>query len=167
MEEIQIQVAQDSPNLHQFISDRNIKCVLKFIAENPQEKVVVCNGHSAIAWSLKCGFFEIYEILVATDFKFAEDEDFKKVLDFLEKNAKAKNAKAIKLREINRKYMKETTKKHLLRLNLMSKLAPTTPENKRREYDKIVTETFEALNEIPEIEKIMKYVSSAKGEMVK
>jgi hypothetical protein len=75
-----------------------------------------------------------------------------------------KRENKVKLREIHRKYMKESTRKHLFKLNLMSKLAPKTPEHKRQEYERIIAETFEELSKIPNIEKILKYVVSAKGE---
>jgi hypothetical protein len=63
--------------------------------------------------------------------------------------------------------MKESTKKHLFKLNLMAKLAPTTPEDKQREFEEIIASTFEELAANPTIEKIMKYVASARGESSK
>jgi hypothetical protein len=88
---------------------------------------VVFNGDSAIAMSLKCGFLDIYEVLLASGFKLDPSEDVTVIMRNVEVNPKVKVAMKVKLKEIIRKYMKESTKKHLFKLNLMAKLAPTTP----------------------------------------
>jgi hypothetical protein len=164
MEQIELQVTIEPPNLHQFISEKKVKDVLKFIDLNPNERVVVFNGDSAIASTLKCGFLEIYEVLVASGFKLAPSEDFTAIFRNIEANPKVKSAMKVKLKEIHRKYMKESTKKHLFKLNLMAKLALTTPEIKQQEFEKIIAATFEELDKIAEVEKIMKFVASARGE---
>jgi hypothetical protein len=54
----------------------------------------------------------------------------------------------------------------LFKLNLMSKLAPTTPQDKVEEFEDIIALTFEQLTEFSDIENIMKYVASSRGESV-
>lgn len=163
MEEIKVQPVEEPPNIHQFISEKKVEDVLKFIDSNPNERVVVFNGDSAIALSLKCGFLDMYEVLLANGFKLAASEDFTDILRDIEENPKVESAIKVKLKEIHRKYMKESTKKHLFKLNLMAKLAPTTPKHKQQEYEGIIASTFEELDRIADVEKFMKYVSSAKG----
>jgi hypothetical protein len=59
--------------------------------------------------------------------------------------------------------MKKSTKKHLFKLNLMSKLAQTTLEENIEKFNLIIAETFE-VNTNAEIEKIVKFVATARGE---
>jgi uncharacterized membrane-anchored protein YhcB (DUF1043 family) len=164
MEVIELQVVQEPQNLHQLISERKVKDVRKFIDSYPNERVVVFNGNSAITMSLKCGYLDIYEILVTSGFKLAAGEDFAVVFKNIEANPKVKDAMKVKVKEIHRKYMKESTKKHLFKLNLMSKLTLTTPDDKQQEFESIIAATFEELDKIAEVEKFMKYVASARGE---
>jgi hypothetical protein len=167
MKEIELQTVlapSEVFSLHQFIFDKEISRIFNFIASNPFEKIVISDGDSAIAWSLKCGDLDIYEVLVANGFKLAVDEDFAVILNELDDNPKVKSARKLKLREIHRKYMKESTKKHLFKLNLMTKLAPKTLEEDRPKFEGIIAATFEELAKNPKNETIMKYVASAEGE---
>jgi hypothetical protein len=157
---------EDESNLHRFIFEKKIKKILEFVESNPFQKVVVFNGDSAIAWSLKCGDLDVYEVLVANDFKLAVSENFAEILRNLDLNPKVEQARKLKLREIHRMYMKETSKKHLFRLNLMSKLAPTTLNDNIEKYEENIVAMFDSLAKIPNIELIMKFVSRAKGELV-
>lgn len=150
--------------LHQLIHHKDVENILIFIEQNPFEKVVISNGDSAISSSLKCGSLDIYELLVSHGFKLAPEEKFNEILNFFDKNEDVKSEMKQKLRDIHRKYMIESSLKHLYKLNLMSKLAPTTKEGNRRQYDKIIAETFEELNKNPENETLLKYVSTASGE---
>jgi hypothetical protein len=161
MEEIEL---QDVSDLHGFIANGRILDILCFIEANPNEKVKIFDGESAIAFTLKFGDFEIYEILVAHGFKLAIGEDYGEILSDLDDNPKVNQENKFKLREIHRKYMKESTKKHLFRLNLMSKLAPTTLDSNREKFEAIIAEMFEELMKLTNIAKIMKYASSSKGE---
>jgi hypothetical protein len=103
-------------------------------------------------------------VLVANGFKLAPSEDLAVIIRSIEENSKVKSEIKVKLKEIIRKYMKESTKKHLFKLNLMAKLAPTTPEDKQKEFEEVIALTFENLAANPNIEIIMKYVASARGE---
>jgi hypothetical protein len=132
---------------------------MKFIEMNPMDKVVLSGGDSAVACALKCGFLDIYELLVENGFKLAVEEDMKKILDFLEENPKTKRAKKTKLKAIHRKHMKESSKKFLLKLIMMSKLAPTTPGDKQNEFEEIIAETFGKLSGIPKVEKIIMWTT--------
>jgi hypothetical protein len=119
-----------------------------------------------MAMTLKCGTLEVYEVLVANGFKLDRSEDLATIMRDIEANPKVESAMKLKLKKIIRKYMKEPTKKHLFKLNLMAKLAPTTPEDRREEFEEAIALTFESLAKYPNIEKIMKYVASAKGELL-
>jgi hypothetical protein len=164
MEDIELQLTSNFSKFHRFISEGKVAEVQRFIDSNPNEKVVTFDNSSAIAMTLKCSTLEVYEVLVANGFKLAPSEDLAVIIRNIDANPKVKSAMKMKLKEIIRKYMKETTKKHLFKLNLMAKLAPTTPEDKQREFEEIIALTFEELAVNPDIEKIMKYVASAKGE---
>jgi hypothetical protein len=156
MEEIELQSMARFSNFHRFIFEGKITEVQRFINSNPFEKVVIFQDSSAIAMTLKCGTLEVFEMLVANGFKLAPHEDITAIMRDIDGNPKVKSAMKLKLKEIIRKYMKESTKKHLLKLNLMAKLAPTTPEDRQREFEEIIASTFEELAANPFIEKIMK-----------
>jgi hypothetical protein len=167
MEEIELQTISDFSDFHRFIFEGKVEEVQRFIDSNPNEKVAVFDDSSAIAMTLKCGTLEVFEVLVANGFKLAPDEDITAIMRDIDGNPKVKSAMKLKLKEIIRKYMKESTKKHLFKLNLMAKLAPTTSEDRQREFEEIIALTFEELAANPAIEKIMKYVASARGESSK
>jgi hypothetical protein len=164
MEQIELQTFPDFSDFHQFIFEGKTENVQRFIDLNPNQKVVTFDGSSAIAMTLKCGTLEVFEMLVANGFKFAPGEDFAVVFRNIDENPKVKSAMKVKLKVIIQKYMREPTKKHLFKLNLMAKLSPMTPEDKQQEFEGIVALTFENLSAHPNIEKIMKYVASARGE---
>jgi hypothetical protein len=75
---------QDVSDLHGFIANRRILDILRFIEANPNEKVKIFDGESAIAFTLKFGDFEIYEILVAHGFKLAIGKDYGEILSDLD-----------------------------------------------------------------------------------
>jgi FMN phosphatase YigB (HAD superfamily) len=170
MEEIELQsmsVVPDSLDFHRFIFKGKVDEVQRFIDSNPKEKVVTFDDNSAIAMALKCNTLEVYEVLVANGFKLAPSEDLGTIMRNIEANPKVKSVIKKKMEEIQRYHMKESTKKHLLKLNLMAKLAPTTPEDRREELEEIIALTFEKLAANPDIEKIMKYISTARSESSK
>jgi hypothetical protein len=164
MEEIELQSVSGFSNLHCFISEGKVEEVQRFIDSNQNEKIVTFDDSSAIAMALKCGTFEVFEVLVANGFKLDPSEDLAVILGDIEANPKVKSEMKLKLKEIIRKYMIETTKKHLFKLNLMAKLAPTTLKDKRQEFEGIIALTFEKLAANSNIEKFMKYVATARGE---
>jgi hypothetical protein len=164
MEENELLAMSDFSNFHRFIFEGKVEQVQRFVESNPNEKVVIYDDSSAIALTLKCSTFEMYELLVANGFKLAPSENLTSIMDDIEMNPKVKSEMKLKLKEIIRKYMMETTKKHLFKLNLMAKLAPTTPKDKREDFEKVIAFTFEKLAKNPDFEKIMKYVASARGE---
>jgi hypothetical protein len=163
-ETIEMPTISDFSVFHRFIFEGKVEEVQKFIDSNPNEKVVTFDDSSAIAMTLKCGTLEVYKVLVANGFKLDPSEDLSTIMGNIEANPKVTSAMKLKLKEIIRKYMKESTKKHLFKLNLMAKLAPSTPENKQREYEEVIALTFEEMAAYPDIEKFMKYVASARGE---
>jgi hypothetical protein len=164
MEEVELQSLADFSDFHRFIFEGKVEDVQRFIDSNPNEKLVIFDDFSAIAMTLKCGTLEVYEVLVANGFKLAPSEDLAVIIRSIEENSKVKSEIKVKLKEIIRKYMKESTKKHLFKLNLMAKLAPTTPEDKQKEFEEVIALTFKNLAANPNIEIIMKYVASARGE---
>jgi hypothetical protein len=165
MEEIELQSVSDFSDFHRFIFEGRVQQVQRFIDSNPNDKIVIFDGNSAIAMTLKCGTMEVYEVLLANGFKLDRSEDLATIIRDIEANPKVESAMKLKLKKIIRKYMKEPKKKHLFKLNLMAKLAPTTPEDRREEFEEIIALTFENLAVNSGIEKIMKYVASAKGEL--
>jgi hypothetical protein len=164
MEEIELQSVSDFSDFHRFIFEGKVEEVRRFINANPNEKIVIFDDSSAIAMTLKCGTLEVYEVLVANGFKLDPSEDLAAIMRGIEANPKVTRAMKLNLKKIIRKYMKEPTKKHLFKLNLMAKLAPTTPEDRREEFEEIIVSTFENLAVNSGIEKIMKFVASAKGK---
>jgi hypothetical protein len=164
MEEIEMKSVLDFSDFHRLLFEGNVEEVQRFIDSNPNEKLVIFDDSSAIAMTLKCGTLEVYEVLVASGFKLAPGEDIDDIMRDIEQNPKVKIEIKLKLKNIIRKYMKESTKKHLFKLNLMAKLAPTTPEDKRQEFEGIIALTFENLAANSNIEKFMKYVASARGK---
>jgi hypothetical protein len=114
--------------------------------------------------TLKSGTLEVFEVLMANGFKLAPSEDISDIMRNIEANPKVISEMKVKLKEIIRKYMIESTKKHLFKLNLMTKLTPTTPKDKQQEFEEIIAATFEELATHSDNEKIMKYVASARGE---
>jgi hypothetical protein len=167
MEEIELKAISNSSDLHRFILEGKTEKIQSTIDSNPNEKVAIIDGSSAIAMTLKCGTLEVYEILVINGFMYAPGESFEAILRNIDENPKVKSDMKVKLKEIHRKYMKESTKQHLFKLNLMAKLALTTPEDKRQEFEEVIASTFEELNKIAEVEKFMKYVASARGESLR
>jgi hypothetical protein len=165
MEEIEMQTMSDFSDFHQFIFEGKVEKVQRFIDSNPNKKIAMFDDSSAVAMTLKCGTLQIFEVLIANGFKLAPDEDLTAIIRNIEENPKVKSAMKVKLKEIIRKYMKESSKKHLFKLNLMSKLAPTAPEDKQQEFEEVIALTFESLALNSNIEKFMKYVASAKGEL--
>jgi hypothetical protein len=164
MEGVEMESLSDFSAFHRFIFEGKVDEVQRFINSNPNEKIATFDDSSAIAMSLKCGTLEVYKVLVANGFKLDPSEDIAMIMQNIDVNPKVKSAMKVKLKEIIQKYMKESTRKHLFKLNLMVKLAPSTPEDKRREFEGIIALTFEELAKIADIEKIMKYVASARGE---
>jgi hypothetical protein len=164
MEEIELQTIPDFSDFHRFIFEGKVEEIQRFIDRNPNEKVVIFDDSSAVAMTLKCGTFEVFEALVANGFKLDPSEDLATIMRNIEANPKVKSEMKLKLKEIIRKYMIETTKKHLFKLNLMAKLAPTTLKDKRQEFEGIIALTFEKLAANSNIEKFMKYVATARGE---
>jgi hypothetical protein len=163
MEVIEMESLSDFSAFHHFIFEGKVEEVQRFINSNPNEKIATFENSSAMAMSLKCGTLEVYKVLVQNGFMLDPSEDTAMIMQNIDVNPKVKSAMKVKLKEIIQKYMKESTKKHLFKLNLMVKLAPSTPEDKRREFEGIIVLTFEELNKIAEIEIIMKYVASARG----
>jgi hypothetical protein len=166
MEEIELHAMLDFSEFHRFIVEGKIERIQRFIFSNPNEKVVIFDDNSAIAMTLKCSTLEIFEVLIANGFTFAPSEDISTIMRNIEANPKVKSAMKLKLKNIIQKYMKESPKKYLFKLNLMAKLAPTTPQDKLQEFEEVIALTFENLANIPNIEKIMKFVASAKGELL-
>jgi hypothetical protein len=151
-------------DLHQLIRDGNEAEIRSYIELNPFERVVISNGESAIACALKHSSLDVYEILVANGFKLAPEENFEDILWSINVDLALDYDLKVKLRDIHKKYVKESMRKHLYKLIVMSKLSHNTDEDKREQYDKVIVETFEVLNANPSFEKILKYVSTAKGE---
>jgi hypothetical protein len=167
MENIELQGPSDSSKFHQLIVEGKVKEIQRFIDLNPDEKFVIFNNSSAIAMSLKCGFLNIYEVLVVSGFKLAPSEDFANIFRSIEENSEVKSVMKVKLKKIHQKYMVESNKKYLFKIILMSKLTSSTPEDKQQEFEDIIVSTFEEIAKIAEVEKVMKYVASASGRLWK
>lgn len=155
----------DVSRLHMYIKSGDKDKIIIIIEENPSEKIGTFEGVSAIKQSLICSRIshdlDIYELLVAFGFKLGDNESLEEIMRTLELDDF--NSFASKLGEIHRKYVKETQRHYLFRLNLVSKLAHNTPEEKRHKFEKLIEKTYEKLAKIPEAKKIMQYIVNTKG----
>jgi hypothetical protein len=89
--------------------------------------------------------------LVSNGFKFALNENFNQILDYIKDNPfsnRGKKKKAVWLREIHKKYVIDSSLTYLYKLILKSKLTHSTDDANRRQFDELIAGAFEELNQI-------------------
>jgi hypothetical protein len=156
----------DDRLFHQNIQEGNVENLKTFIDEFPTEKLVYDeNNNSAVAVSLNAEQFEAYEFLISNGFKLGLHESFEEILTKLDRkqeSSKEAKKKRTRLRLIHNKYVKESSKKHLYKLNVKSKLSHYTDDDSRKRFEEEIVIVFEELSELMWIEIMLKYVANSK-----
>ena len=133
--------------------------VKKFISKYVVDKHLFNSQHiSAVKTAISYGQFEIYEILLSKRFSLGSHEDLEEVL---ENSNLINHVEKRQLRDIHKKFFKNSSPAHLTLLQEKSKLNHDSSESDRRIYQPQIAKAFEELNEINWIEPILKIAASS------
>jgi hypothetical protein len=118
------QALLDFSEFHLFIVEGKVEEVQKFIVSNPNEKMLSSTIFLLSFLRSPCSL-KIYEILIKNGFQLSPSVYF--ASEDIVENPQMKTMKT-KLKDIHRKQMKDSSKKHLMKLNLIWK--PLTSEER-------------------------------------
>lgn len=144
-------------NIHDAINAGDLNGVLDCINEEPRERHFYNEqNESAAATAIKKKQFNIYDQLLSKKVNLGLREDIKELVKHLTENDKKQ------IRLIHNKHGIESDSNHLKIIFLYSKLHHIIKDKTlQRKYFKKIEEAYEDLNEIIEIEPILKVVACA------
>lgn len=151
----------DSELLHKAVCRGDLHQIKSFCDKFPLEKHFYnIKSESAVTTAILSKQFEAFDLLISCGVSLGAHEDLEEILKRFEASQRPSN-ESQKLREILRRHFKDPNLGHVTKLINSSKLSQNTLKENLREYlDKIV-EAFRDLNEIKQIEPLLKVVASA------
>lgn len=142
------------------IAQGNLQDVKTYIHSYPQSRYFTDENESFGATALRLTQLTIYEYLLSNGFKLKDTESEYRIIQQFPVSAGMEVAK--KVAEIHRNQSKPSNLKHLRDLNAKCKLSHNTPLDSRQKYNLLITQAFEELNNIIDIEPILRVVANAK-----
>ena len=143
-----------SENFHKAIKNNNKTTVEEFIAQNPKTKFAYnIKNVSAMSTALIARQFDIYSYLQSKGFSNGADANHDEILKSLD----YKDREALKKDQGN--YFRKSDSLHIMELLTKSSIGS---DNELENFKKIQT-FYEALDEIPELQTILKTVASSKN----
>lgn len=141
-------------SLHENIKNGNDEEVEKFIEKFCDDKHAYKDqNESAVAVALKSKRLEIYELLITNEYRLGPHEDFQEIVKNFSENMKKK------LRDIHIDCAIDPNENHLLVLLSKCKFIHTTPNENHRKFFDLFRKAFKKLNEIEEIEVVLRIVA--------
>lgn len=137
--------------LHSSVHLGNIEEVKQFLTRNPGRNTFYNDSNeSAASVALKYERLEIYELLIANNVTLGPKEDVKAIVAGTSCDFK------ISIRDINRKYSKDSKPKHLVSFYAKSKFSYNSDKHHAKRYFNAIVSAFDTLNTFKIIEPILK-----------
>lgn len=146
----------DRKKFHQSIESGKVDEVKSFLTKYPKVKYVLNDEkQSAAATALKHQQLEIYKLLISRQLCLGAEEDIEDYVNLYSLEVKRE------LREVHKLNANISSIKHIAALISKSKLSHDASKHRRKEFNEVITKAFEELNEIKEIEPMLKALALA------